>query len=125
MFNTYTYIEKPHWYQAPDIVVTVFSDYEKTFICTVHLAGAESVRIILDRIVKEVGVKNITGFLITYNLMFPQLQCHHYYLQKDTTWPSSEHQPMACEHSGPAAAFYGHFRKDIGPDGSLKLFVNA
>ncbi|KAF8814615.1 hypothetical protein BYT27DRAFT_7205933 [Phlegmacium glaucopus] len=100
------YIKLPHWYQAPDVVVTVFSDYEKKFVCTVHLAGAESIPIILDRIVKE-------------------LQFHHYYLQNSTTWPSSEHQLMPCPHSGPAAAFYGHFREDIGPDGLLKLFVNV
>jgi hypothetical protein len=56
------YIELPHWYQAPDVVVTIFSDYEKKFICTVHLAGAETVPIILDRIVKEVCVKILRGF---------------------------------------------------------------
>ncbi|KAF8814608.1 hypothetical protein BYT27DRAFT_7249910 [Phlegmacium glaucopus] len=32
---------------------------------------------------------------------------------------------MLCLHSGPAAACYGHFRGDIGPDGSLKIFLNA
>jgi hypothetical protein len=56
------YIESPHWYQAPDVMVTVFSDYEKKFVCTVHLVGAETVGMIMDRIVKEVGVKTLQGF---------------------------------------------------------------
>ncbi|KAF8814613.1 hypothetical protein BYT27DRAFT_6963370 [Phlegmacium glaucopus] len=52
------------------------------------------------------------------------LQCHHYYLPS-TTRTTSEHQSERGPYYGPAAAFYGHFREDIGPDGSLKLFVNA
>ncbi|KAF8797487.1 hypothetical protein BYT27DRAFT_7204437 [Phlegmacium glaucopus] len=100
------YIRSPPWYQAPDVVVTVFSQYEKKFLCDVELAGAETVGTIMDRIVKE-------------------LQYRHYYLPKGGTRPTSEHQSTGCQDDGPAAAFYGHFREDIGPDGSLKLFVNA
>ncbi|KAF8814610.1 hypothetical protein BYT27DRAFT_7205925 [Phlegmacium glaucopus] len=99
------YTKSPHWYQPPEVVVTVFSLSEKKYICTVDLAGAESVGMIKDRIVKE-------------------LQCHHYYLPS-TTRTTSEHQSERGPYYGPAAAFYGHFREDIGPDGSLKLFVNA
>ncbi|KAF8809592.1 hypothetical protein BYT27DRAFT_6511350 [Phlegmacium glaucopus] len=100
------YIESPHWYQAPDVVATVFSRYEKRFACDVNLAGAETVGMIMDRIVKE-------------------LQCHHYYLPIGGTCPTSEHQSTTCQDHGPAAAFYGHFREDIRPNGSVKLFVNA
>ncbi|KAF8799983.1 hypothetical protein BYT27DRAFT_7263371 [Phlegmacium glaucopus] len=97
--------EPSHWYRAPDVVVTVFSHFPKKFVCTVHLAGAESVGIILDRIVKE-------------------LQCHHYYVSNRGTGPISEHRGEGIVR-GSAAAFYGHFREDIGPDGSLKLYVDA
>ncbi|KAF8797486.1 hypothetical protein BYT27DRAFT_6936227 [Phlegmacium glaucopus] len=100
------YIRSPQWYQAPDVVVNVFTHYEKKFLCDVELAGAETVGMIMDRIVKE-------------------LQYRHYYLPKGGTRPTSEHQSTTCQSYGPAAAFYGHFREDIGPDGSLKLFVDA
>ncbi|KAF8799984.1 hypothetical protein BYT27DRAFT_6847057 [Phlegmacium glaucopus] len=101
------YRESPHWYRAPDVVVTVFTCYEKKFVCTVHLGGAESVGMILDRIVKE-------------------LQCYHYYLESGRTWLTNEdHSASSPDRDGPAEAFYGHFRKDIEPDGSLKLFVDA
>ncbi|KAF8814616.1 hypothetical protein BYT27DRAFT_7219753 [Phlegmacium glaucopus] len=100
------YSRSPPWYRAPDVVASVFSYYEKKLICTVHLAGAQRTGTILDRIAKE-------------------LQHHHYYLPNGGTWATSEHQPNCCSRYGPAAAFYGHFREDIGSDGSLKLFVNA
>jgi len=99
-------VNPPPWYQAPDVVASVFCCFEKTFICTVHLAGAQRVGKILDRIAKE-------------------LQYRHYYLPDNGICATSEHQPENLPRFGPISAFYGHFREDIKPDGSLKLFVNA
>ncbi|KAF8810558.1 hypothetical protein BYT27DRAFT_7209266 [Phlegmacium glaucopus] len=57
MFQPYT--ELPHWDRQPldmdHIMIIVFSRYEKKFICTVHVAGAKSIEIILDKIAKEMA----------------------------------------------------------------------
>ncbi|KAF8814611.1 hypothetical protein BYT27DRAFT_7205928 [Phlegmacium glaucopus] len=51
------YSQSPYGYQAPDIVVTVFSHSEKKHVCTVHLAGAESVGMIITRLLLALGLK--------------------------------------------------------------------